>query len=419
MTKPKQWKVLFIACCPVSIKIANLLKELCKFDQKGIIYKIYDFTHGYLQLLSIIRVPSPNLFKKIGTILRSIISNRYVLQAKYIISHEQPDLIIVGDDGGICASIIKYCRIVGIPTVTVQVGLLSETSKDRLLNFLRMKDYLIWRVISRILSNKVISKVLLFINSRLINLEWGTSGADRILVASDYYKKLLIKRGVPVDRITVTGYLLTDEIYYFYKHRQSKLKGKCSAIVKELSINSTDKCTITILTQPLVEDAYCTLHDYLLVLKELLLNIPKDYNVIIKLHPRESSNKYDMLLSDISSRRRITIVKDLPLLESINIADICITFYSTTGLIALLMGKPLITLDVFKIPYMSLYSEYKFNIKDLSQVGTILETLKKRNFKIPKNVGELLIRKHFHIVDGKVHRRILDIILRILRDKNR
>jgi len=152
--------------------------------------------------------------------------------------------VIVGDDGGICASAIRMCKIKGIPTLGVQVGLLTKPIGRDIFDFLRYKNYLLWKTFSKIIDNRMVIRLLLAMNFRFINFEWGSSDPDIIAVMSEYHRDILIKRGISPNKIIVTGYVLVDEVIDYissYNAAQKKyLFGKLGLDPQKKSNTSID-----------------------------------------------------------------------------------------------------------------------------------------------------------------------------------
>ncbi len=416
--KREMKKILFLACCPVSLKIGKLLGMYCNFEKERIKYKVYDFTHAYTQLSPIL-FGKTHFLKKISMLMRILIGNRYVKIIDRLLRYEMPDLLIVGDDGGVCSSALRFCRDMKIPSIAIQVGLLTRSIRKDVISLLRARNYFPWRVISRIFDNKLIIKVAKVFGIRFPNFEWGLNGADFIFVTSTYHKELLIRRGVPKHKIVVTGYLLADEMYFL--RRRFKKEDKIS-LMKRYGLDLKKACLL-ILTQPLVEDGYCSYQEYLNVVKALLEKIDiSKYSIVIKIHPREKIGKYYEVIKNSRSSIKLLTDERISLLDAILMSDVCITFYSTSGIVALAIGRPLITLDVFKTSYENPFKDYALNARNLSEFENFLEYVEENKYQLPEHITKSILNKYFGKIDGKAHERAKRMLIKILKfygsDKN-
>jgi len=404
-SKCKQKKILFIACCPVSLRIAKVLRRtLNKFDCN---YKIVNLTEWYSQITPIFLDKKTNIFNKISQSVK-IFFNKKISYVKYVIDNENPDLVIVGDDGGICASAVRICKIKGIPTLAIQVGLLIPITND-IYNFLRYKGYLLWRIFSKILDIKIISKVLLKINWRLTYFEWGSSNADIIAVASKYDKEILVKKGIPPHKIVITGYVLADEIVdYLNLYNQINKR----VLLDKYELNQQKKI-ILLITQAFVEDALCTFENYIKVLSDIISSInTREYQLVIKPHPRETDEKYKMLQKKFKSKDIKIVSKEglITLIELILLSSVSVTFNSTSGLLVFICKKPLITLDLLKLHIKSPFKEYPLNVSSIRKFNSLLNQLKENGFKSINGSNY----KEIYKLDGKASLRIAKIILNFM-----
>jgi len=146
-----------------------------------------------------------------------------------------------------------------------------------------------------------------------------------------------------------------------------------------------------------------------------------DYQLIIKPHPREDIRKYESLLEKLGNKN-VKIAprdKNINLIEMILISDVCVTFTSTSGLLVLACKKPLITLDVFQLPYESAFKGYPLNVTDVSEFSDLLDHLKRNNFRLTRDLYNEVIHKYLYKLDGKASLRVAKIAFKLLKLKTK
>ncbi len=390
------YRVLFVAGCPNSIKISkSIAKGLTEISGKKV----------KCELINTYKLEPDKAYRK-PVILKGFVGDNRVITAKRILEKKRPDVIIVGDDGGINAFIVKLALLRRIPVVAVQVGMLSEEVLRSIRSIFRWKRYFLWRLFSRIIRSRLISKILILIRWKVRVLEWGLGGTDLVAVMGDYYKELMIKRGVPSHKIVVCGYVLLDEIV------RSASSEMLSYKLDNIPRLDPTKKKILLLSQTLVEDNICSLNRYFNVLEALIGNLSSEYQLIVKPHPREDTDKYTRFIKKYPDKVIITSPKH-ELADLVFNAEIVGTFQSTSGLTALVYKKPLVIIDIIKFPYVNL----------LRSLGATIDTIKRlRDFaQNPRDFIKSLsvdyrenIRKHLYRLDGNAASRVARAILKIV-----
>ncbi|RKX91903.1 MAG: hypothetical protein DRP84_10865 [Spirochaetes bacterium] len=227
-------------------------------------------------------------------------------------------------------------------------------------------------------------------------------------VIGDKYKEKYIELGVNPENIFVTGPVFMDEIVRYIKDKNLQNKKK----------------KILFATQPLVEDNYLSKEEYFNYIKEYLSDLKKLQNVDIKikLHPREKYLEFYQNLLKSLNFERITIVKGQEkklLYNLIKESDLVIGFSSTVLVEAMIIGTPIISIDLLiggndpiiqnrdKIihlnPKKSIYPISKKILYD-----------KKEQKSIIKKQRELL-KEYLYKVDGKGGKRVVNLIKKLGR----
>ncbi len=154
--------------------------------------------------------------------------------------------------------------------------------------------------------------------------------STKFLVFSDMYKKRLMSFGITEKNIEIVGPIIFDEINSFI--------GK-----------SKPSNQILLVTEPFVERNMLDEGFYFESIKKILLSIPINIQVKIKMHPSEKLyDKYVKLIKEcsLSNVEIINQVGVNVLYEAINNSNIIIEFGSTVAIEAMILDKPVITINL-------------------------------------------------------------------------
>lgn len=173
---------------------------------------------------------------------------------------------------------------------------------------------------------------------RIMDL-FGNTGSlpetDYVAVMNQFAKQCLIERGVDPSKVFVTGQPAFESLFTITKHQQQKF-------IDELNLKPGQKL-VTWISQTLPEREEI-LEDILNTFKEL-----QEYELIIKLHPSEDGVVHEQILKSYNLPNA-RIIKQANTQVLLSISDLVITQWSTCGLEAILLGKPLITMNFSKLP---------------------------------------------------------------------
>ena len=146
----------------------------------------------------------------------------------------------------------------------------------------------------------------------------------------------------------------------------------------------------------------------------------KDVHLIIKPHPNESDiSLYQNLISKFELSE-FSIITDINLYELLFVSDLVILSYSTVGVEAMRMGKPVISLNL-----LGLHDDALIIQKNAAVVvrnsDELLPTIKqylnsKFSQKLIEN-GKIFAEKELGEIDGNAANRIVDQILQLKNQK--
>ena len=146
---------------------------------------------------------------------------------------------------------------------------------------------------------------------------------DYVIVMDDYAKEQMIKEGVPENVI----YPLGNPHFKFIKDNFENLKTED---LRKNLLNGKEKLILWA--------SECYIEDYghgmeLECLKDIVDIIPKNFQLIVKPHPREKENKFDEF-------KNIKIVRDKTSAELIKCADLVISMTSMVLIESIIARKP-------------------------------------------------------------------------------
>ncbi len=149
---------------------------------------------------------------------------------------------------------------------------------------------------------------------------------DYIAVWGPVFKKILIKKKVSPKRVAVIGIPRMDFLV------EKKFNAK--AFKKKINVKEEDR---------LIVMAYGSgrgnLHKLIKMVSVTLRKFPNT-KLVLKMHPVEIKNKYERIIQDIG--KNAIVLYNENLYELLDSAEAIITIGSTTGLEAMVLGKPVI-----------------------------------------------------------------------------
>ena len=276
------------------------------------------------------------------------IDNWSMNSVQMILRSENPDIIVTGhDQNPMDILFIKACNESGLPSLTVQDGLLAaartfnESFYDKL-------DYIIipFRVLKLVLNP---SRSFKYKINRL-NFEYKYGGdysfvyghgeSSKIALFGDNVKNMLLSEGVSPERLVVTGNSKFDDLIQFRNPLEKDY-------LKEKFELPSDKRVVLVLTQSFVEAGLWSKKDreyFIVEIAKACVNL-EDVQLVIKLHPPyESEADYREILKDLPISPLIYNFESLH--EIICICDVVVSVSSTAALEALALSKPLLIINM-------------------------------------------------------------------------
>jgi len=343
-------------------------------------------------------------------LFKDMFNKKKIQVIERIIEKNKPDILCMANDHmGINAAFVKVCNTLGIRSIAIQDGILVEQTTRSVFNILRWKNYLLWRLISLITAKLIAAKTSLSLGWRPRVIDWGFGGTTKIAVMGDFYKHLLTSRGVPSDKIVITGYPLLDNISRFASEFAK------SAVFRELGISEGERFAVLI-TQPFVEDRIWSWAIQAKLVKSVIKAVEQIHHLhlVIKLHPREKIGKYK-IIAKRTTNSKVVLTRDFNLHNLLLASSVVLSVSSTVGLWALAHKKPLITINCFPNSAHNIYQELAFNVNNLEDLPYILrKAVENQNARSCESTKlEAFLHDHIFSLDEHASKRIAMLILQL------
>ena len=351
-------------------KLENLLALLLESDE----FK-NSLSYDGISLYKILKKDFVELMHSFKT----YVSPTFVETAKRILDEIKPSVIVMHDEyGTLQLCIIKEASKRKIPTIAVQHGVNTETW----ISYVHNPEH---------------------INGKNPHLNFPIP--DHLCVWSENAKSNLIKYGnFPSSVPIVTGDPKTDFLSDALKNFDSQ------KIMSSMGIPYNKKI-ILFATQTL-----SNLEEKSLITNSIfkaMSNLENSF-LIIKAHPNESNLSYYEKIAKKFDVKNFLILQSQNLYELIFVSDVVIVPYSTVGIEAMRIRKPVIAMNLMGLhdddPLIQ--SKISFVVqKEIELIPAIQKSLQTDNIKQILDKGEIFAQKEIGNADGLSSKRIVDLIL--------
>ncbi len=232
---------------------------------------------------------------------------------------------------------------------------------------------------------------------------FGTLEADRLAAAGDYSAAVFRRHGVPGERITVTGRPRYDGPAA--SARDSEAEGSLPEVV--------------FFSQPLEQKLTWELKREFIAGAALLARCAKRLKVSVKPHPREDPNELRRLLEAAGLSPDALLPVELDLYDLLNRCAVATTIFSTVGVEALVLGKPVAVLRVpgeeAVLEYTASAGVYRaFNAEELAE--GVQRLLRDPELRRKLAAGRrAYLERHEAGADGGAARRVAALIGELLQ----
>ncbi len=244
---------------------------------------------------------------------------------------------------------------------------------------------------------------------------FGGGLADQVTVIGEYYRTMFIEHGIQPDKIVVTGHPRHDQLYRASKRWQNEDR---LTICREIGA-PVEKKLIVLGPPPIshilqgTRAGHVSPEQMVAYLREViddLLNLSRDYHLLVKIHPRDEGLSLPYLLGHT---RDFTVVHRYEIAKLIACSELLVCQGSTIVFDAHILGTPVLTFDFYHTPGYDMWAH----------AGGVLHVTERTNF-LPtiqhilsdeQTQGRLAterqaFRQHYVKYDGKATERIVKLI---------
>lgn len=164
--------------------------------------------------------------------------------------------------------------------------------------------------------------------------EWKFFGADRIAVMGPKSRDALLAQGVSADRISITGHPGFDCYITSVPDEVATTRSLCSIPFGQKMV--------VFASQPTQVGAFTSKSARRLMIRAILEAAEKNAATILILKPHPSENLSEIKALAKPFRKTIVVGQKIPIAKLIAACDVFVTFFSQTGIEALIAGKPVI-----------------------------------------------------------------------------
>jgi hypothetical protein len=187
--------------------------------------------------------------------------------------------------------------------------------------------------------------------------QYGFLNADVVTVNGTSAKEIYLRRGIPSDRVFITGMAHYDDTF---RLAESLLRSRKQSESKAI-VFATENLPLTETLRMLspVTSAALAIHQA---------------RVVIRPHPREDPSNYTDFVKG-SKSDRITVDSTTPLLQLLSRADVCVTGFSNVAVEAMILKCPVICINLTgkpdKLPYAE--KEAALGVHRTEEIGPALQ----------------------------------------------
>jgi UDP-N-acetylglucosamine 2-epimerase len=282
---------------------------------------------------------------------------RYIIAIENMLDHEKPNLLVVMNEttmlGGVAVALAKSK---GIRTICIQHGAMGDDAADIL-----------------------------------------PVTVDKILVWGNSTKKILVDSHVPEEKIMITGPPQID--------RKIIISDEEKKSIERIGVNR-NKRIVFLTTQPIPE-----MNDIVIEVCKAVKGI-ENTQLVIKMHPAEfSPDMYKKIAKEVGIDAIITKDYLYPLIDA---CEVMVTSSSTVGIESLMLGKPVMTINLSVLPDIIPYARHKVAIGAYSKedIKPKLELILKNKTVRDELMGHAqeFIHEFCYKMDGRSSERIIAVI---------
>ncbi len=368
------------------------------------------------------REPLETLLRQNGFTYRPV-TDYHTYNMLKIIQEEAPDIVVTDWSGFTPNALIYAANHVGIPCLQINDGITSDyfavrkrpaPGKSVLRLMKRALRLLVFKANPRPLLYLVVTLAALRSPRQLVRkmavemlkstypISSYTEGLN-IAVISPYARDAHLRMGAPEKNVFITGQPRFDLI--------QRVKTNGREVLEKLNIPA-GKGVVVLATQPLhslwTEEER---KEFLETIIEGLEQLPEK-QLVIKLHPAEEEEDYRALLG--KTGWQVVLCRDIDLYALLRACELLITVHSTVALEAMILGKPVITVNLTGRPDVMPYAASGaalgvYRPEDLVPAMTRALSDPETRSELARN-RKKFVYEHAYKLDGRATKRVAGLI---------
>lgn len=262
-------------------------------------------------------------------------------ESRKILQALKPSLVVLGNDRGFLERmLIKRARMAGARTVLVQDGVLTGNSlQTPHPSPLSRTKHMIWKIFASVSPERWGPAPFLKSPTPC----YGIGDLDALAVSDHHTANLLLQRGIRKERIFVTGQPRFDRLW--------RIREEAALHQRALAEKYQGRVPVVLATQPMAEWGEVDHDDYRRYLYSILEAscVYRDRMILlIRPHPSEDPASYTRLASAVAPDSSAVVTDwDTQTLTAASAG--LITAYSTCALEAIILDRPLLLVNPFRV----------------------------------------------------------------------
>lgn len=240
---------------------------------------------------------------------------------------------------------------------------------------------------------------------------------DKVAVGGELIRQVAIKRkGEDYrERFVITGEPRFEAMMQTLKHfNQEEFR-------RQLGLEAGRK-TILFTSQPIQNPVTAEIRERLIHCVYSAIKQLPDKQFVVKLHPGEGFAPHHQLKQEMKLEN-VVIIKDVNLYHLLAISDLVMTFFSTTGLEAMLVDRPVIEINLTGKPDELPYVERSAAI-GVYREEDLVPAIKAALYNEEVRAKLAQARKNFvydyaYLQDGQAAKRVVNLIMQMLEDSKK
>ena len=239
---------------------------------------------------------------------------------------------------------------------------------------------------------------------------YGGGESRRFTVTGEALIEQFEHQGVSRDKMVVTGDPQYDDLYL--RKLNAEPSATKSRICSEMGLPIGTLAVYT--TQHHVKYGYLTADEHrrhTSIVIESVLNL-NDSILIIKIHPKEELEEY-AFVSRYGSR--VAVCKDYNLIDLVEACDVFISQLSSTILLPIAWGKPVLSFNFTDVPAGNFFGELggTLHVSDPDEFqNALLSLIKDEDVRKHLSIDQQRVTSQYMKFDGNITQRIVSLIER-------